>query len=64
MRDLQVIVYKFHSCVYDKGTLIQIAGRAGRKKEAPEGEVIFIGEKKTKEAMLAIRDIQSSNAAL
>lgn len=64
VRDLQVIVYKFHSFVYDKGTLIQIAGRVGRKKDAPEGEVIFIGEKRTKEAELAVIEIQFSNASL
>ena len=64
VRDLQVIVYKFHSFVYDKGTLIQISGRVGRKIDAPEGEVIFIGEKRTKEAELAVIEIQSSNASL
>ncbi len=64
VRDLQVIVYKFHSFVYDKGTLIQISGRVGRKIDAPEGEVIFIGEKRTKEAEFAVIEIQSSNASL
>jgi competence protein ComFA len=62
--DLQVIVYKFHEFVYDKGTLIQIAGRVGRKADAPEGEVIFIGKKKTKDAELAIESIEANNRAL
>ena len=64
IRDLQVIVYKFHTFVYDKGTLIQIAGRVGRKKESPEGEVIFIGRKHTKEAREAVENIRASNKAL
>ena len=64
VKDLQVIVYKFHTFVYDKGTLIQIAGRAGRKLDAPEGEVIFIGKEFTREAQGAIDSINSSNKVL
>ncbi len=29
--------------VFDESTLIQIAGRAGRSKEFPDGEVVFVG---------------------
>ena len=64
IRDLQVIIYKFHSFVYDKGTLIQISGRVGRKKESPEGEVIFIGKYNTEEAKAAVESIRDSNKAL
>ena len=64
VRDLQVIVYKFHSFVYDKGTLVQIAGRVGRKIDAPEGEVIFLGYKKTKDAELCVNEIKENNKAL
>ncbi len=64
VRNLQVIVYKCHTFVYDKGTLIQIAGRVGRKKDAPSGEVIFLGNKITKEMLGAIEDIKESNKSL
>ena len=40
VKDLQVIVYHADHPIYDSYSLIQIAGRAGRKKEAPEGEEI------------------------
>ncbi len=64
VRDLQVIVYKFHSFVYDKGTLVQIAGRVGRKADAPEGEVIFLGYKKTEDATSCVNEIIENNKAL
>ena len=35
VKDLQVIVFKANHNVYNQYSLIQIAGRAGRKKEAP-----------------------------
>ena len=50
--------------IYDDHALVQIAGRAGRKKDAPEGEVIFIGKTKTKYMERAISDIIAANEAL
>ena len=64
VKDLQVIVYHADHEIYDQGTLVQIAGRAGRKKEAPEGEVIFIASEKTKAIQGAIDNIKQSNKAL
>lgn len=64
VKDLQVIVFDSHHTIYDKGTLIQIAGRAGRKIDAPDGEVIFIAKRKTKDMEDAYRDINRSNKAL
>ena len=64
VKDLQVIVFKADHPIYDDASLIQIAGRAGRKKDAPEGEVIFIGETKTKYMERAIQDINSANEKL
>ena len=43
---------------------MQIAGRVGRKKESPEGEVIFIGKTKTRHMEKAISDIISANKEL
>lgn len=64
LKDLQVIIVDSDHGVYDKGTLIQIAGRAGRKKDAPDGKVIFIAGKKTKEMEEARENIIESNKAL
>ena len=62
--NLQVIITNSDHFVYDSGTLIQISGRAGRKKEAPEGEVIFIAKRKTNEMVDAINKINESNKVL
>ena len=64
VKNLQVIVFNSHHGVYDEGTLVQIAGRVGRKFDAPEGEVIFIGKKKTTAMEQARENIISSNKAL
>lgn len=64
VKDLQVIVFKADHPIYDDASLIQIAGRAGRKKDAPEGEVIFIAETKTEYMVRAIQEINSANEKL
>ena len=64
VKDLQVIVFNAQHSVYDEGTLVQIAGRAGRKIDAPEGEVIFIGKRKTTAMDKARESIINSNKAL
>ncbi len=64
VRNLQVIVCQSDHKIYEKGTLIQIAGRAGRKADAPTGDVIFYASKTTKSMVTAINDIMKSNEAL
>ena len=64
VKNLQVIVFHADNYIYDDHALVQIAGRAGRKKDAPEGEVIFIGKTKTKYMEKAISDIITANKAL
>ena len=64
IRDLQVIVFNADHNIYDSASLIQIAGRAGRKKDAPEGEVIFFAKKNNKEIQGAIDDINTNNKIL
>ena len=64
VKDLQVIVYHSDHPIYDSYSLIQIAGRVGRKKEAPEGEVIFLAREKNKEIDRAIQEIVSANKKL
>ena len=64
MPNLQVIIYKSHEKIYDKGTLIQISGRVGRKQNAPYGDVIFLTNKITKEMEECVSEINRSNKVL
>ncbi len=64
IRNLQVIVFKSDHRIYDRYALIQIAGRVGRKKETPSGEVIFIANQVTKEMECAIKEIERNNKLL
>ena len=64
VKDLQVIVFNADHVLYTSAALIQIAGRAGRKKEYPTGEVIFIASKKTNEMEESIREIERANKSL
>ena len=64
IKDVQVIIFYADHAIYDSASLIQIAGRVGRKKDAPEGEVIFLAKENTKHIERAIREIKSANKAL
>lgn len=61
VKNLQVIVYMSDHAIYNRYSLIQIAGRAGRKKEAPDGEVIFMCKKENEEIKNSIRQIIDAN---
>lgn len=64
IRDLQVLVYGADDAIYDSAALIQIAGRAGRKADAPSGEVLFIAERETEGMRDAIKEIEYCNTFL
>jgi len=64
VKDLQVIVFNADHAVYDSAALIQIAGRAGRKIDAPEGEVIFFAKRNNEEIQGSIDDISANNKIL
>ena len=64
IRDLQVIVFKANDEIYDAAALIQIAGRAGRKADAPEGDVFFVAEKESEGMKDAIKEIIYCNTFL
>lgn len=64
VKDLQVIVYQADHPIYDSYSLIQIAGRVGRKKDAPEGKVIFLARKNNKEIVRAVEEISAANKKL
>lgn len=48
--------------VFDEGTLIQMAGRAGRSAEFPDGEVVFVGRTINKAMKNAIKKIRFLNS--
>ncbi len=64
VENLQVIVYLAAHQIYDKGTLIQIAGRVGRKKEAPTGEVYYLSDRDSIQMDLARKEIIRANESL
>lgn len=58
---LDVLVFAAHcERVYDSAALVQMAGRAGRKREDPTGRVVFWGARETP----AVREAVESIAAL
>ena len=64
VKNLQVIVFNSNHPLYTSQALIQISGRVGRKKEAPDGEVIFIANSKTQDMEDAISEIRKANSSL
>ena len=64
IKDLQVIIFHADNSIYDTASLIQIAGRAGRRKEAPEGEVIFFAKRNNEHIQGAIDEINANNKIL
>ena len=64
-KNLQVIVTDSEEeDIYDSATLIQIAGRVGRKFDAPTGDVIFLAQKVTKSMEDALNEIKFCNTFL
>lgn len=64
IRGLQVIIFQADHPLFDTSTLVQIAGRVGRKKDEPDGEVLFIAKNETSAIKNAIRDINDKNTYL
>lgn len=59
MAKLDVIVMNAET--FEKAALVQIAGRVGRKIEAPQGLVLFLHEGVSLSMILAKRDIVAMN---
>lgn len=64
VKNLQVIIFNADHSIYNSSALIQISGRVGRVKDAPDGEVIFLGNKKTHEMVEAINKTKEANEHL
>ena len=61
--NLQVIIFNASHELYTRESLIQIAGRVGRKTSHPNGEVIYISSKKTIEMTNSIEEISRINGS-
>lgn len=64
VKDLQVIVMYANHDIYDEYSLEQISGRVGRKKDAPTGKVIFIGNEYNEKIERTNKSIKSKNESL
>ena len=64
VKGLQVIVFLADHKIYDSYSLIQIAGRVGRKRESPEGRVVFLVRNFNKEIKDCIDEINRANRRL
>lgn len=64
IKDLQVIIYLADHSIYDRYSLVQISGRVGRKKDAPEGRVIYLAKRNNVEIEESIKDIRKANQNL
>lgn len=61
IEDVQVIIYRGEHSIYQYGTLVQMAGRVGRKPNAPKGHVYILAAYRTKAIQQCIQNIKRSN---
>lgn len=61
VEDVQVIVYHGEHVLFDERTLIQIAGRVGRKPDFPTGKVYILTSERTKGITQCIKTIRRLN---
>ena len=60
--NVHVMVIMAHHIVFDESSLVQIAGRVGRHKMYPTGDVFFIASQESEEVNACIRTLQNANA--
>ena len=63
VENVQVIILHGEHPLFDKETLIQIAGRAGRKIPYTSGNILIYTNRQTRAIKQCIEDIKRSNAA-
>ncbi|WCK54206.1 helicase-related protein [Aneurinibacillus sp. Ricciae_BoGa-3] len=59
--NISVLVCRADAAVFDEAALVQIAGRAGRSKDYPKGDVIFLAAERSVAMKAAIRQITDMN---
>lgn len=60
--NVHVMVIMAHHSVFDESSLVQIAGRVGRHKMYPTGDVFFIASQDSEEVNACISTLQNANA--
>lgn len=58
---IQVVILGADHPMFDERALVQMAGRVGRTRENPEGEVVFLSKQMTDAMKTAIRWIEEQN---
>ena len=61
VEDVQVIIYHGENDLFDRSTLIQIAGRVGRKISHPQGHVYILSNEHTTSIKQCIHTIKGLN---
>lgn len=61
---VDVAVFYANHAIFNEASLIQIAGRVGRKKEYPSGEVIFYAFSRKESIKKCVQRIQQANGTL
>ena len=61
VENVHVMVYKGEHAVFERKTLIQIAGRVGRKMNYPKGNIIIFCSCQSKEVKECIKTIRRLN---
>ncbi|SDZ33281.1 competence protein ComFA [Evansella caseinilytica] len=61
VKGVQVAVLGAEDRIFTEAALVQIAGRAGRSPEEPDGDVVFFHNGRTKEMLKAVRHIVRMN---
>ena len=64
VKNLQVIVYDSDHQIYNSASVIKISGRVVRVYGVTDGEVIYLGSKKTNEMVEAIKKTKEANTYL
>jgi competence protein ComFA len=59
--DIDVFVYQADASLFDKDTLVQMAGRVGRSAIYPTGKIIFFAKTKSRAMMEAINQLKKAN---
>ena len=59
--DIDVFVYLADAVLFDKDTLVQMAGRVGRSAIYPTGRIVFFAQTKSKAMMEAIKQLKNAN---
>jgi len=62
--NLQVIIFHANHNIFDISTILQIAGRVGRKKDYHQGDIYLLANKKHKKFKLCFNEVKKYNEHL